>query len=108
MKKGRGKRYSASERSSVLAEYKGSGLGMTQWCKENGYNKSTLGIWLAKQRQQEQASEASISRFISMELEAPQEPAGIEIHYPNGVFVRLAGASDSSILKRLISIQIDV
>lgn len=117
MQKTRGKRYSAAEREAILQSYKRSNLGITQWCKANGYNKGTIRTWLRRyentQNTQHQTNEPQTpaSGFVAVNIESTPPASSLQnitIQYPNSVQVKVDGTVDVDLLQQLISLPMDV
>ena len=103
MKKQRGERYSEAEREKILQAYKASGLGITVFCRQQGYNKGTLLRWLtaAGKTQVHQESETT-SGFAPLQVETPPSTSRLHIQYPSGVSVSIDGTVEASVLRTLL------
>ena len=107
MKKQRGKSYSQSEREDILSAYQKSGLGITQWCKDQDFNKGTLRTWLGRYSR----ATDNVPSFAPLEVVAPQpihQVSSLEVHYPNGVRVSLESEVDPKLLHRLVYLEDNV
>ena len=113
MKKQRGKSYSQSDREGILSAYQKSGLGITQWCKDQGFNKGTLRTWLRRYGRVTKDLESSgVPSFAPVELVAPkgihQVSSFLQVHYPNGVRVSIESEVALKLLHDLIYLEDNV
>jgi hypothetical protein len=79
---------SAVEWSGIIAQYRQSGLGMQEFCSQEGLTLRTFENWYRRVRQ----SETRKGQFL--EVPAPREaasPWAVEIELPNGVRLRVRG-----------------
>lgn len=79
---------SAVEWSSLITQYRQSGLGMKEFCSQEGLTLRTFENWYRRVRR----SETSKGQFV--EVPAPQEvsePWAVEVELPNGVRLRVRG-----------------
>lgn len=110
MKKRRGQTYTKEEREQILSKYKLSGMGLSRWCREQGYNKGTLRTWLKRYGSADIAKEDKRSLgFASVEVATISEGSlPLQIHYPNGVQLHLDSQIDLGFLSRLIYLEKNV
>ena len=79
---------SAVEWSGLIARYRQSGLGMKEFCSQEGLALRTFENWYRRVRQ----SETRKGQFV--ELPAPSvtaSPWAVEVELPNGVRLRVRG-----------------
>ncbi len=100
--------YSSEDRISHYNNWECSGSSQQSYCEAHNINIGTFAHWhrmfkkygqLTKPSKQ---SEEQSSSFI--EIHSPNIPSltnSIEIHYPNGIYIKMA-QSDVELLKQLI------
>jgi hypothetical protein len=79
---------SAAEWSGIIARYRQSGLGMKEFCAQEGLTLRTFEEWYRRQRR----SETRKGHFV--EVKAPGVPASpwaVEVEFPTGVRLRVRG-----------------
>jgi len=79
---------SAVEWSGIIARYRQSGLGMREFCSQEGLTLRTFENWYRRVRQ----SETRKGQFL--EVKAPSvaaSPWAVEVELPNGVRLRVRG-----------------
>jgi len=79
---------SAVEWSSLIAQYRQSGLGMKAFCSQEGLTLRTFENWYRRVRR----SETGKGQFV--EVPAPRTvatPWTVEVELPNGVRLRVRG-----------------
>lgn len=76
-----------------------SGKTQRQFCAEASLAFSVFQYWLKKYREQGHVCAAGFA-----EISASSALPGIEIVYPNGVFLRLPGGSELGILRSLLTL----
>jgi hypothetical protein len=79
---------SAAEWSGIIARYQQSGMGMREFCEQDGLTLRTFEEWYRRVRR----SETSKGRFV--EVKAPSgaaSPWAVEVEFPNGVRLRVRG-----------------
>jgi hypothetical protein len=79
---------SAAEWSGIIARYRQSGLGMKEFCTQEGLTLRTFEEWYRRQRR----SEPRKGHFV--EVKAPGVPASpwaVEVEFPTGVRLRVRG-----------------
>ncbi len=79
---------SAVEWSTLITQYRQSGLGMKEFCSQEGLTLRTFENWYRRVRR----NETSKGQFV--EVPAPQEvsqPWVVEVELPNGVRLRVRG-----------------
>jgi hypothetical protein len=79
---------SAVEWSSLITQYRQSGLGMQAFCEQERLTLRTFENWYRRVRR----SETGKGQFV--EVPAPQEvsrPWAVEVELPNGVRLRVRG-----------------
>jgi hypothetical protein len=79
---------SAVEWTGIIARYRQSGMGMKEFCEQEGLTLRTCEEGYRRVRR----SETSQGRFV--EVKAPSVPASpwaVEVELPNGVRLRVRG-----------------
>jgi hypothetical protein len=79
---------SAAEWQGIIARYRQSGMGMKEFCVQEGLTLRTFEEWYRRVRR----SDTSKGRFV--EVKAPSVPANpwaVEVEFPNGVRLRVRG-----------------
>jgi hypothetical protein len=79
---------SAVEWSGIIARYRQSGMGMREFCVQEGLTLRTFEEWYRRQRR----SETTKGKFV--EVKAPVGTVGpwaVEVELPNGVRLRVRG-----------------
>jgi hypothetical protein len=79
---------SAVEWAVITARYRQSGLGMKEFCEQEGLTLRTFENWYRRVRR----SEMGKGRFVA--VSAPSgaaSPWAVEIEFPNGVRLRVRG-----------------
>lgn len=79
---------SAVEWSGIIARYRQSGMGMRDFCAQEGLTLRTFEEWYRRQRR----SETTKGKFV--EVKAPVGTVGpwvVEVEFPTGVRLRVRG-----------------
>jgi len=79
---------SAAEWSEIMTRYRQSGMGMREFCEQEGLTLRTCEEWYRRVRK----GETSRGRFV--EVKAPSvaaSPWAVEVEFPNGVRLRVRG-----------------
>lgn len=82
---------------NLVAEWRKSGLSQHQFCKSRGLTLGKFSYWVA------QSKPKSDSGFIALKPDKPIRSEQVEIHYPNGVIVKV-GSLDLTVLSGLIGL----
>jgi hypothetical protein len=86
-KRGRVQR-TAEQRQELIEEYKASGLGKAEFCRQRDVNLATFCHWFAKRKRRRRRSAKAESRAPKLAEVAVVQPAveqaAIEILLPNG------------------------
>ena len=84
---GQGQR-SAVEWSGIIVRYRQSGLGMKEFCVQEGLTLRTFEEWYRRQRR----SETKKGPFVEVKPVSPGAgPWVVEVELPNGVRLRVRG-----------------
>lgn len=79
---------SAVEWSGIIARYRQSGLGMKEFCSQEGLILRTFENWYRRVRQ----SETRKGQFVELKPESARAMAwAVEVELPNGVRLRVRG-----------------
>ena len=81
----------------LIEQWKNGNQTTVSFCSEHGLSTSNLYYWLKKYRQSQSPAPKG---FIPLQVE-PQPSMEVEVHYKNGVFLRLQSV-DLSMIKSLI------
>jgi hypothetical protein len=79
---------SAAEWRGIIERYRQSGMGMKEFCTQEGLTLRTFEEWYRRQR----CAEPGKGQFV--EVKPPvrtAEPWAVEVELPNGVRLRLRG-----------------
>ncbi len=79
---------SAVEWSGIMVRYRQSGLGMKEFCAQEGLTLRTFEEWYRRQRR----SETKKGQFVEVKPVSPGAgPWAVEVELPNGVRLRVRG-----------------
>jgi hypothetical protein len=79
---------SAAEWREIIERYRQSGMGMKEFCVQEGLTLSTFEEWYRRQRR----AEPRPGRFVEVKpLGTTAGPWAVEVELPNGVRLRLRG-----------------
>jgi hypothetical protein len=79
---------SAAQWREIITRYRQSGLGMKEFCEQEGLTFRTFEEWERRQRR----AERSKGQFV--EVQAPSvtaSPWAVEVEFPTGVRLRVRG-----------------
>lgn len=82
---------------NLVIEWRESGLSQQQFCKSRDLTLGKFSYWVA------QSKPKSDSGFIALNPDKPTRPEQVEIHYPNGVVVKVASI-DLTVISGLIGL----
>lgn len=82
---------------NLVAEWRKSGLSQQQFCNSRDLTLGKFSYWVA------QSKPKSDSGFIALTPDKLQRSESLEIHYPNGVVVKV-GSVDLTIISGLIGL----
>jgi len=82
---------------NLVAEWRTSGVSRQQFCKSRGLTLGKFSYWVA------QSKPKSDSGFIALQPDKPIRSECVEIHYPNGVMIKV-GSRDLSVISGLIGL----
>jgi hypothetical protein len=79
---------SAAEWSGIIARYQQSGMGMREFCTQEGLTLRTFEEWYRRLRRAERGK----GQFVEVQPPAVAvEPWAVEVELPSGVRLRLRG-----------------
>jgi hypothetical protein len=79
---------SAAEWSGIIAQYRQSGMGMKEFCVQEGLTLRTFEEWYRRLRRAERGK----GQFVEVEAPGvPSSPWAVEVEFPNGVRLRVRG-----------------
>lgn len=81
------RRYSTSERASILDRLATSGLSRAAFCRREGLCYATVSAWLTRERRSERSSSLSLVE-VSAEDPARSVAGGVTVALPSGLEVR--------------------
>lgn len=90
---------SPEEISRIVEEFKSGHQTQKSFCAEKGLSISTFSYWLRKDKDKKDPA----GNFLKISTEPSCEKAVPEITYPNGVTVKIPGAS-LSFIRQLIKL----
>jgi len=93
---------SKSEMYPKIEQWQKSQQAQKQWCENNNVTPHVFHYWLRKYRTEHEDTK---QKFIPLQISEPCIQAGqIEIHYPNGVQLRVGSQIPLTELRKLIQI----
>jgi len=82
------RRHSAAEWRGIIERYRQSGLGMNEFCGQEGVTIGTFELWYRRYRR----TEPRPGQFVELKpLSAPAGPWAVEVEFPTGVRLRVRG-----------------
>jgi hypothetical protein len=79
---------SAAEWSAIMARYRQSGLGMREFCTQEGLTLRTFEEWYRRLRRAERGK----GQFVEVKAPGvPTSPWAVEVELPQGVRLRVRG-----------------
>jgi len=79
---------SAAEWRGIIERYRQSGMGMKEFCTQEGLTLRTFEEWYRRQRR----AEPGKGQFVEVKPPVPTvEPWAVEVELPNGMRLRLRG-----------------
>jgi len=79
---------SAAEWRGIIERYRQSGMGMKEFCTQEGLTLRTFEEWYRRQRR----AEPGKGQFVEVNPPVPTvEPWAVEVELPNGMRLRLRG-----------------
>lgn len=89
---------------SLVEAWKASGMKREDFCKVHHLTTDTLSYWRGKylKAQRSSSDDQESGEFIAIKSEPLDK---MEIHYPNGVFIKVSCQIPALHLKRLINLQ---
>lgn len=82
---------------NLVSEWRGSGLSQQRFSKEKGVTLGKLSYWVAQSKPKEDSS------FVALKADPVKAPESLEIHYPNGVVVKVSRI-DLTVISSLIGL----
>lgn len=82
---------------NLVAEWRTSGVSQQQFCKSRGLTLGKFSYWVA------QSKPKSDSGFIALQPDKPARSEYVEIHYPNGVMIKV-DSRDLAVISGLIGL----
>ena len=99
----------ASRMSGLIDQFHSSGQNQTKFCSSHGISVSLFGYWLRRSFSTEKKPlgvHSQQGNFIGLQVSnhssVGNEPASVELTYPNGVQLRVQGSVSADWLKSLI------
>ena len=82
------RRRSAAEWHAIIERYRQSGMGIKEFCAQEGVTVGTFELWYRRHRRAEQRT----GQFVEVKpLSAVAGPWAVEVEWPSGVRLRLRG-----------------
>ena len=82
------RRRSAAEWYGIIERYRQSGMGMNEFCAQEGLRLGTFEQWYRRTR----SAAPRPGQFVEVKpLSAPAGPWAVEVEFPNGVRLRVRG-----------------
>ena len=82
------RRHSAAEWRGIIERYRQSGLGMNEFCMQEGVTIGTFEVWYRRYRRPEPRP----GQFVEVQpLSAIAGPWAVEVELPSGVRLRVRG-----------------
>ncbi len=85
----------------LVAEFRASGLGPAQWCRQNGYNVRHLHYWLAKFRTAD-ASASATTAWLPVPIEAAHTPGARVVVRVGPVAIDVQAGFDPELLRAVV------
>lgn len=85
--------------AGLVAEFRASGLGQAQWCRQNGYKVRHLHYWLAKFPVREDRSSPAMPDWLPVPVEADRAPVVVRI---GGVTIDVQAGFDPDLLRAVV------
>lgn len=82
-----------------IKDWELSGQKRVEFCRSRGITLHSFGYWRTRYLRDKNPINA---KFIPIK---PELPSSVEIHYPNGAYIKLAGDSPLTLLKTLIDLK---
>ena len=92
------KRKTSSAMAEHMNRYPESGMTQRAYCEAHGISQATFGYWLKKYRSEKSGNTGSFMRMQPKSAES----SSIEIHFTNGITLRIQGMVDAKYLKELL------
>lgn len=80
---------------NLVSEWRASGLSQHEFCKARDLTLGKFSYWVA------QSKPKTDSGFIALNPDKPARFEQVEIHYPNGVIIKV-GSIDQTVLSGLL------
>lgn len=100
-----GRRYTETEKRSILAGFEAYGGSLTRYAKEVGVTYVTLSRWLRAGILPPAEGSSSGSGFLALQVRPrsmSMEVGGVDVELPGGVRLRFAAGTDASYIARLV------
>ncbi|MBL7793330.1 MAG: hypothetical protein JNK77_13460 [Saprospiraceae bacterium] len=97
-------RRKSAEMYPLIELYLGGSQTQREFCEERGLNVGVFNYWLGRYRG-EQSESTSGFEVIALP-NVPVVESGIELEYPNGIKLRIAGGVSASYLRSLLEIKL--
>jgi hypothetical protein len=82
------RRRSAVEWRGIIERYRQSGMGINEFCAQEGVRVGTFELWYRRTRRAEHRT----GQFVEVKpFAALGEPWAVEVEFPNGVRLRVRG-----------------
>jgi len=84
------RRHSAAEWRGIIERYRQSGLGITEFCVQEGVTVSTFELWYRRHHRAEHRP----GQFVAVKVPSvAASPWAVEVEFPNGVRLRVRGSA---------------
>lgn len=104
MESKKAQRRKPAEMYPLIELYLGRSQTQREFCEERGLNVGVFNYWLGRYRSDQ---EESTSGFEVIAVPGgSQVESGIELEYPNGIKLRIAGGVSASYLRSLLEIKL--
>ncbi len=100
-----GRRYTETEKQSILAGFETYGGSLTRYAKEVGVTYVTLSRWLKARMPSPVVRSSSVSGFLELQVRQrsfSMEVGGVDVELPGGVRLRFAAGTDAAYIGRLV------
>ena len=90
--------------AGLVAEFRASGLGPAQWCRQNGHNVRHLHYWLAKFRMAD-ASTTATATWLPIPVEsdrAAESPGALVLVRVGRVAIEVQAGFDPDLLRAVV------
>jgi len=92
-----------AQAAKLIEPWKASGLSVKKFCSQMQFSEYTFRYWLKRLAPKKQSRKET--GFIPLQINQSMVVVGdkIEIHYPNGIQIKLSAGTNPAIIQSLIT-----